>query len=662
MITKQSIDEILLAAKIEEVVGDFVSLKKRGQNWVGVCPFHDDKNPSMYVSPRLGIFKCFVCDAGGNAVHFLMEHEKISYPEALRFLAKKYNITIEEERERTPEEKLAQDERDSMFILNGFAEKYFADQLFNGEEGRTIGLSYFKERGFNEATIQKFKLGYNPDSWDAFTQEALKQGYSMDLLLKTGLTKKPESGKFFDFFKGRIIFPIHNSMGKVVGFGGRILKKGDKTAKYFNSPESEIYHKSDVLYGFFFARKAIRAKDNAILVEGYTDVISLFQAGIENVVASSGTALTDRQIKLIAAQTQNITVLYDGDTAGIKASMRGIDMLLKAGMNVKVVMLPEGEDPDSFARKHQSSELTEFIEQNATDFLLFKVKIMTIEAGNDPMKKAAMVNEIVETIAEVKDQIARSFYIKECAEIFKISEEVLNGQLRKIVWKKINQERGKATEQATELLQVPASAIPESQQKMLQKENLLEQMEQNIILLLLKFGMYEIDVEMKNEEEKICYEKTRIDQYLFDDFFAEGITFSKPLFQHIYNEYAAIAPIVNEQDEIRRFFSNHTDDAIREYVVKSLLQSEPNYSPEWENRYDKTTNTLLNSLNKLNIEVENSVNRFKLRLLERQYEKLLEELKENHPQEVMDGIALKLTIILEKRKQIADLLGIVVTQ
>lgn len=655
MISKKTVDEILLVAKIEEVVGDFVSLKKRGQNWVGVCPFHDDKNPSMYVSPRLGIFKCFVCDAGGNAVHFLMEHEKISYPEALLYLAKKYNIPVEEEAEKSPEEKAAQNERDSMFIVNSYAETYFISQLFDTEEGRTVALSYFKERGFNESTIRKFRLGYNPEGWDAFTKEALQKGYNKRILLKTGLIKETDTGKLYDFYRGRIIFPIHNTLGKVVGFGGRILGKSDKIAKYFNSPESEIYHKSDILYGFYFAKKSIRTLDNVYLVEGYTDVISLVQSGIENVVASSGTALTERQIKLLSSQTQNITVLYDGDTAGIKASLRSIDLLLSAGMNVKVVLLPEGEDPDSFARHRRDSDLKEYLEKNATDFLLFKVKVMSKEAGKDPMKRASMVNEMIDTIAGVRDPVARAFYIKECAEIFDLSEEVLNVQLRKTVWKKMNETKGKGTPD------LPPVAPLVSGEKVTAKEKPLSLIEKNIILLILQYGMYEINVEKPHVNGKAVYETVRIDQYIFDEFHEEEIRFSVALHQAIYDEYAVFAPKALSQDEIKKHFSLHENKDIQDFAMKHLIDSNPDYSIQWETRFDMPTNTLTNSLQKLNNEVESHINMFKLRLLEQYRQILLQELNADHPPEIEEQVTRRLMAVLTRRKELAELLGTVVT-
>jgi DNA primase len=656
MISKKSVDEILLVTKIEEVVGDFVSLKKRGLNWVGLCPFHNDKNPSMYVSPRLGIYKCFVCDSGGPAVHFLMEHEKITYPEALRYLAKKYNIPIEEEAEKSAEELAAESERDSLFILNAFAENFFIDQLFNTEEGRAVGLSYFKERGYNEASIRKFKLGYCPENWDSFTQFALKEGYKTDFLLKTGLTKKSESGKLFDFYHGRVIFPIHNTMGKTAGFGGRILKKEGKIVKYFNSPESEIYHKSDLLYGFFFAKKAIRNKDNVYLVEGYTDVMSLSQAGIENVVSSSGTALTEGQIKLLASQTQNITVVYDGDVAGVKASLRGINMLLEAGLNVKVILLPDDEDPDSFARTHRDSEVTDYFEKNTTDFLLFKAKVLSKDAGNDPMKRAAMVTDIINTIADVKDNIARAFYIKECAEIFQLSEDMLNAQLRKSVWKKLNKGNEPAGMTAPQPLTHLYQPIEHA------RSNPLDLVEKNIILLILKHGMYEIDVEEVNDEGVPFLTKLRIDQYIFNEFEKEEIRFKSPLFQKIYEAYAVIAVEAEDQDSIKKAFTLNPDREISNFTTPYLIEVDPLYSPDWERRFETATNTINNNIQKLNNEVENMINMFKLRLLENHKQLLIKELKHSHPEDIQDQITTKLMLVLKRRQQIADLLGTVVTR
>ncbi|OYT12656.1 MAG: DNA primase [Bacteroidetes bacterium 4572_114] len=411
MISKETIQEIFEAAQIDEVVGEFVSLKKRGVNLLGLCPFHNEKTPSFTVSPKKGIYKCFGCGKGGNSVQFLMDHEQFTYPEALKYLAKKYNIEIEE-KEQTPEEIKLLNEKESLFHVTDFAAKYFASNIFDSEQGRAIGLSYFKERGFREDTIKKFQLGYAIDAWDNFTAHAIKMGYNIDYLEKTGLTIV-KGKKTYDRFRGRVIFPIQNLSGRVLGFGGRTLSSDPKSPKYVNSPESDIYHKSKVLYGINLAKNSIITNDNCFLVEGYTDVISMHMAGVENVVSSSGTSLTTDQIRLISRYTKNITILYDGDEAGIKASFRGIDMILEQGMDVKIVLFPEGEDPDSFARSHRSSEVHDFIKDKAHNFIFFKTNLLIKDAEHDPVKKAGLIKEIVGTIALIPDQIIRSVYVKE---------------------------------------------------------------------------------------------------------------------------------------------------------------------------------------------------------------------------------------------------------
>lgn len=430
MIDQPTIDRILDAANIVDVVSEFVTLRKRGVNYIGLCPFHDDKSPSFYVSPAKNICKCFACGEGGTAVHFIMKHEQIGYFDALRFLAKKYNIEIAE-RELSDEEKRVRSDRESMFIVNAWAQQYFSQMLHEHVEGKTVGMRYFIERGFREDTIRKFQLGYSLDQRDALYQQALRKGYKKEYLEKTGLVIAYENGNVNDRFRGRVIFPVHSLSGKVVAFGGRVLKKDEKTAKYVNSPESPIYHKSNELYGIYFAKQAIVKADRCYLVEGYTDVISMHQSGVENVVASSGTALTHGQIRLIHRFTNNITVLYDGDAAGIKAAIRGIDLLLDEGMNVKVVLLPDGEDPDSFARSHSATEFTEFIRQHETDFIRFKTKLLLADAGNDPVKRAALIGDIIRTIAIVPDDITRTIYIRECSAMMEIDEQVVLNQVNK---------------------------------------------------------------------------------------------------------------------------------------------------------------------------------------------------------------------------------------
>ncbi|MCD8185343.1 MAG: DNA primase [Rikenellaceae bacterium] len=430
MIDNTTVDRIFAAANIVEVVGDFVTLKKKGVNYQACCPFHNEKTPSFVVSPTKGLFKCFGCGKGGNAVTFIMEHEGISYPEALKWVAKKYGIEVQE-RELTPEDQKKNDDRESMMVVSSFAADYFKTVLHSDEEGRAVGLSYFQERGFTAATIEKFHLGYCPTKGDAFTKTALKEGYQERYLIDTGLSIQRENGTWYDRFTGRVIFPIHSVSGRIVAFGGRTLRTDKKTAKYVNSPESEIYHKSHILYGLYQAKKAISQEDCCILVEGYTDVISMHQSGVENMVASSGTSLTEGQIKLIARFSKNITVIYDGDAAGIKASLRGIDLILKEGLNVRVVLLPDGEDPDSFARSHSAAELKEYIAENEQDFISFKAKLLMRESSTDPLKRAALITDIVDSISVIPEAITRSVYIKECALLMQIDEQVLVQEVRR---------------------------------------------------------------------------------------------------------------------------------------------------------------------------------------------------------------------------------------
>ena len=435
MIDQATIDRILDAAQIVDVVSDFVTLRKRGVNYVGLCPFHNEKTPSFSVSPSKGVCKCFSCGKGGNAVHFIMEHEQLSYYEALKWLAKKYNIEIKE-RELTKEEKQSQGLRESLFIVNQFAAEYFQDILYNNIDGQSIGMTYFRQRGFRDDIIKKFQLGYCTEAKDALAKTAVQKGYKQELLLKTGLCYMKDDRKTIrDRFWGRVIFPVHNITGKVVAFGGRVLSAATKNVqmKYVNSPESEIYHKSKELYGIYFAKQSIIRQDRCFLVEGYTDVISMHQSGIENVVASSGTALTSDQIRLIHRFTNNITVLYDGDGAGIKASIRGIDMLLEEGMNIKVCLLPDGEDPDSFARKHNVTEYQAYINNNEVDFIRFKTNLLMDEAGKDPIKRAELISSIVKSISVIPDSIVRSVYIRECSQLLKMDEKILVEATAKLI-------------------------------------------------------------------------------------------------------------------------------------------------------------------------------------------------------------------------------------
>ena len=463
MIDHATREKILDAASILDVVSEFVTLRKSGVNYIGLCPFHPDKTPSFSVSPSRNICKCFSCGEGGSPVYFIMKHEQLGYNDALKYLAKKYHIDVQE-RELTDNEKQMQNMRESMFIVNAWAQKHFTSRLFEHEEGRTVGLRYFNERGFREETIRKFQLGYALEKRDDLYQTALQNGYKVDFLEKTGLVVSYEDGAAADRFRGRIIFTVHTMSGKVAAFGGRILRKNEKTAKYINSPESEIYHKSNELYGIYFAKQAIAKADKCFLVEGYTDVISMFQAGVENVVASSGTALTQGQISLIRRLTNHITVIYDGDAAGIKAAIRGIDLLLEEGMNVKVVLLPDGEDPDSFARKHNAFDFALYIQQHETDFIRFKTQLLLDETGNDPIKKASLISDILQSIALIPDNIVRSVYIKDCSDLLEIKEQTLLNELNKIRLKK------KTVDAAKPVTTTPPQA-PESSQPSPQEEN-----------------------------------------------------------------------------------------------------------------------------------------------------------------------------------------------
>ena len=488
MIPQETVDKIIEASRIDEVVGDFVSLKRRGISLIGLCPFHNEKSPSFNVSVNKGIFKCFGCGKGGDSVRFIMEHEKAAYPDALRYLANKYNIEIAEI-ESSPEAQAVNDRRESLFIVSAWAAKFFHQQMLQTEEGKAIGLSYFLERGFREDVIKKFELGYSPDVWDTLTQKAVSEGYNLDFLEETGLTIRKDNEKLYDRFRGRVMFPIHSFTGRVIGFGGRTLKTDKAAPKYVNSPESEIYHKSNILYGLFFAKKAIRDEDNCYLVEGYADVLSVHQAGVENVVASSGTSLTVEQIRLIGRFTKNVTILYDGDAAGIKASLRGLDMILEEGLNVKVVLFADGHDPDSYVQTFGSAAFKTFIEQNKKDFILFKTSILMKDAGNDPIKKAGMIREIVESIAKIPDSIKASVFIRECSSLLQIDERSLISELNKMRMAKAKKESypSQSASQQPSYADEPPPDLPMDEVSVTVADT-DENQEKEIIRLLLNYG------------------------------------------------------------------------------------------------------------------------------------------------------------------------------
>ncbi|MES2410399.1 MAG: DNA primase [Bacteroidota bacterium] len=590
MITRETIDKVFETARVEEVIGDFVQLKRAGSNYKGLSPFSDERSPSFMVSPVKQIWKDFSSGKGGSVVTFLMEHEHFTYPEAIRFLANKYNIEIEET-EVSQEDKIEANEKESMYLVSEFAKTYFHDTLLNSEEGKAIGLSYFKERGFTNETIAKFGLGYSPESWDAFTKEALAKGYQLDYLEKVGLTITREDGKHFDRFKGRVMFPIQSLSGRNLGFGGRILNNDKKAAKYLNSPESEIYHKSKVLYGIFHAKQAIAKQNNCYLVEGYTDVIQLHQAGIENVVASSGTALTPDQIRLINRLTKNITVLFDGDAAGLRASVRGIDLILEEGMNVKVCTFPDGEDPDSFAKNNSYDDLVNHLENNAKDFIQFKASLLMDEAKNDPIKKADLIRDMVVSISKIPDSIKRQIYIQETSRIMDISEQILLNTLAQLVQKDIS-EAGKKLKQEYKALEVVKSETQTPHEKV----NIVYELERKIIEMLLLYGSQEADFEdfilKANEEGEMIEEKEtntiKVHQRIYLSLQEDEVELANPLFKEIYNDLIAYYN-QNEQFNIEQYLMQLSVEH-SQMVTDILMLEEKELLHNWEakNIYVKT--------------------------------------------------------------------------
>lgn len=581
MIAKTTIDTVFETARVEEVIGDFVQLKRAGSNFKGLSPFSDERSPSFMVSPVKQIWKDFSSGKGGNAVAFLMEHEHFTYPEAIRYLAKKYNIEIEET-EQTLEDKAEANEKESMYLVSEFAKKYFHDILLNNEEGQAIGYSYFKERGFTNETIKKFELGYSPESWDAFTKEALGKGYKLEYLDKTGLTIVKED-KQFDRFKGRVMFPIQSMSGRTLGFGGRILTNDKKAAKYLNSPESDIYHKSKVLYGIFHAKQAIAKQDNCYLVEGYTDVIQFNQSGIENVVASSGTALTPDQIRLVNRLTKNITVLFDGDAAGLRASIRGIDLILEEGMNVKVCTFPDGEDPDSFARKNSHDDLVRYLETNAKDFIQFKASLLMDEAKNDPVKKAGLIRDMVTSISKIPDRIQREIYLQETARIMDISEQVLVNTLAQLVQKDVT-ESGKKLKQEQKAFDVVKNENPFESQKI----DVLYELERKIIEILLLYGNKEDEFEdvllKTNEEgeigEVIEKKEYKVYQRIYLSLQEDEVELANPLFRDIYNHLVNYFH-QNETFNIEHYLMHLAPESAQE-VTDILMQEERELLHNWE--------------------------------------------------------------------------------
>jgi len=581
LISQNSIAQVFETARVEEVIGDFVQLKKSGSNYKGLSPFSEERSPSFMVSPVKQIWKDFSSGKGGNAVTFLMEHEHFTYPEAIKYLAKKYNIEIEET-ERTDEEKEQADTRESLYLVSEYANTYFQKVLHNTNQGKAIGLSYFKERGFTEETIKKFQLGYSLDEWQAFTDDALGKGYNINFLEQTGLTIV-KGEKRFDRFKGRVMFPIHSMSGRILGFGGRILVTDKKAAKYLNSPESEVYHKSKVLYGLFHAKQSIAKEDNCYLVEGYTDVIQFHQTGITNVVSSSGTALSADQIRLINRLTNNITVLFDGDAAGIRASIRGIDLILEQGVNVKICTFPDGEDPDSFSRSNTLEELTKYLNVNAKDFIQFKASLLVKEANNDPIKKAETIRDIVNSIAKIPDQIKREIYIQECARIMDISEEVLFSTLAQIN-KKESQEENKNYKQDQKAFQVVKN---EPQPK--QKVDVQFELERKIIEILMLYGdrveQFEDLILTEDETSKELIleptkHETRVFEKVYLDLQEDEMQFSNPQFKALY--YSIIDKLNQDEDFSTKNFINQLDQDSASTITTILMEDERYNLHDWE--------------------------------------------------------------------------------
>jgi len=565
MITPRTIQNVKDAVRIEEVLGDFVALKRKGPRYLGLCPFHNEKTPSFNVSPNLGIYKCFGCGESGDAISFLTKHEHLSYPEAIRWLAKRYQVDIEEE-ESTPEQALEQSERESLSVIQQWALNWSVDQLWNTDEGKRIGHGYFRERGFTDATIKEFQLGYVPDRGDAFAQAALANGFNPELLEKAGWIKRREDGTPWDFFQGRVTFPVQGVTGQAIAFGARTLRSDKKLPKYFNSPESVLYIKSRSLYGIFHAKKAIVEQGTCCLVEGYTDVISLHQAGIHNVVASSGTSLTEDQVRLIKRYAPSVTILYDGDSAGIKASLRGIDLILKEGLNVKVVLFPDGEDPDSFARTRPSSELAAFIKENAKDFLVFKAGLLMADAGDDPVQKAANIHEIVESIALVPDHVLRSLYLQQCSRLLGVNEQALISELNKVLRRSYRKKLGGDQAVPEEMLE-PSTAPPQQEVEDLGTRP----QEQDLLRMLLLYGHERVTVPLQDLVTKeSSEEETSVAELIFGELTADGISFDDAVLQAIYLDYRHATNLGNPNSA--NSYASHSDDAWRSAAIDLLTE------------------------------------------------------------------------------------------
>jgi len=608
LIPKITIDKIIDAARVEEVIGDFITLKKRGANLLGLCPFHGEKSPSFTVSPAKGIYKCFGCGKSGTAVNFIMDHESLSYPEALKYLANKYGIEVVE-KEVSVEEKALQNEKESLYIVMQYAQKYFTDLLMNDDLGRSVGLGYFKERGFTQAIIDKFQLGYSSEERRRFSETAVKNGYRPEYLVKTGMSILSNNhvegspitvADIFDRYTGRVMFPIHNISGKVIGFGGRILTSDKKMAKYINSPQTDIYDKSKTLYGLFQAKKMIVQEDNCYLVEGYTDVISMHQSGIENVVASSGTSLTVEQIKLIHRFTKNITILYDGDFAGIKASFRGIDLILEEGMNVRVLLFPDGDDPDSYSKKVTNEAFKEFIKHNSKDFISFKTSLLYEEVKNDPIRRADLIKDIVESISVIPDAINRSVYVKECSRIMDISEQILQVEINKLIRKKAGKQAGPGSHSNTTNNFKPKSnhpnpnypdngepypsdldLIPEEfrDKEEEAKDAILDGEERELLRMMMQYGNVLVEVEAEDTDNVQQSFQLTVCEFVIFEMWRDDLQFLNPVYQMVMEEFHH--ELEKGNIPTMHTFINHTNPAVAQVAIDIASFSET-ASAGWE--------------------------------------------------------------------------------
>lgn len=637
MISRDTIDEVKNRIDIVDVIGDFITLKRSGQNYKALSPFTNEKTPSFYVVPSKGIFKDFSSGKGGDGITFVMEHEGMSYLEAIRYLAKKYGVTIQEEATSATDD-AERNERDSLYIVMNYAKEYYKDLLVNNDEGKSIGLSYFHERGFNDRTVDKFELGYSLGSWDHFSKKAVSDGYSEEILEKAGLLIKKDDGKKYDRFRGRVIFPVHNLSGKIVAFGARILTKEKDQPKYINSPETEIYHKSNVLYGMFQAKNAIRREDFCYLVEGYTDVISLHQSDIDNVVASSGTALTEEQIKLMRRFTENVTVLYDGDAAGIKAALRGIDLVLKGGLNVRIVLLPDGEDPDSFSKKMGSTELRKYLLDHTKDFISFKIDLYAADASRDPIKKAEAIHEIVNSIAVIPDAIKRSVYIQETSQLLKIPETVLLTELNKVLIEDKKKRGEKPREEVKPSVDIPVDIAPESK---LDIGSMVRVQERESIRLLLNYA-------------ETHYEDQRLIDFMMTEL--EEVEFTDPVLKSIYEQFRQGADRGEVIDTL--YLMEHGSDEVKS-MVADLTTSRYETSKHWSGKYHiyfPDEKEIINTVAYTN------VLRLKFRLIQKLMEDNLAQLKQAVSESDMEKYFTIHENLKGAEKQLASVLGIVITR